>query len=236
MKVMSLFVACAALLVNPRSVSAQSPCPSQRTIAVTGTAEVKTIPDQVVLTVGVQSRDRDLKVARTQNDTRVKQALAEARAAGVDSKDLQVSEFRMDPRYSDDKAERLLGYEVSQDITITLKDLSKYDSLMTALVESGINHVGGIAFGLASSRKFKDEARALAIRAAREKAVAMAAELGQTVGKPMQIEEVSADSPFYSQMIQANQRTVVAPGGEPMGVASGQVVASASVRVVFLLE
>ncbi len=71
---------------------------------------------------------------------------------------------------------RFLGYEVSQTTTITLRDLSKYESLMIKLLEAGTNRVDGINFGVSETRELRDQARSRAIRDAKEKAIAMAAD------------------------------------------------------------
>jgi len=150
----------------------------------------------------------------------------------VDEKNVQTSALRMGPRYSDEKIPRLLGYEVSQIISITLQDLSKYEALMTQLLEAGVNRVDGISFRVAQTRKYRDEARSKAIVAAKEKAVAMATTLGQTVGKPWEISEESDDSTL-NIVTRGNVGKLI---GEESTVAPGQVTISASVRVSFQLE
>jgi uncharacterized protein YggE len=163
---------------------AQDTSPRPRLISVTGTAEVNVAPDEVVLSLGVESRDKDLALAKAQHDHRVKKLLAEAHDAGVEGKYIQTSMLQMRPDYSDEKVPRFLAYQVSQTIQVTLKDLSKYERMITKLLEAGVNRIDSVEFLVAEPRKYRDEARAKAIKAAREKAVAMAAELGQTIGKP----------------------------------------------------
>jgi uncharacterized protein YggE len=215
---------------------AQDFLPRPRLISVTGTAEVNVPPDEVVLSLGVESRDKDLSVAKAQHDVRIKKLLAEAHTAGVDDKYIQTSTLRMQPEYSEEKVPRFLAFEVQQTVQVTLKDLSKYEHLITKLLESGVNRVDSVEFVVSETRKYKDEVRAKAIRAAREKATAMAAELGQTIGKPWDISE-DAGTPAYAQANSnyeyfgnrsaANEETTVAPG---------QVSIRATVRVSFQLE
>jgi uncharacterized protein YggE len=207
-----------------------------RLITVTGTAEVNVAPDEVVLNVGVESRDKDLAAAKSQHDSRVKKTMAETRDAGVTSKDIQTSTLQMSADYSEEKVPRFLAYEVTQTIVVTLKDLSKYESLMTMLLENGVNRINSVNFLVADDRKYKDEARLKAIRAAKEKATAMAAELGQTIGKPWEITENSANANYFL----ANANTFVASRDrapeEESTVAPGEVTIRASVNVSFQLE
>jgi uncharacterized protein YggE len=234
-KVIAAFVA--TLFFVAAAVGTAQECgPKPRLISVTGTSEMNIAPDQVVLSLGVESRDRDLRVAKSQNDARVKKILGLARDAGVAVKDIQTSTLTMGADYSEEKVPKFLGYQVSQTMSITLRSLSKYESLMTELLEAGVNRVNGIYFDIAETRKYRDEARSNAIRAAKEKAVAMAADLGQTVGKPW---EISEESGWNSYQYAANNYVI---GGQPASssqeptMAPGQVTIRASVKVSFQLE
>ena len=218
------------------SAQVQECGPRPRLISVAGTSEINVAPDQVVLSLGVESRDRDLNVAKSQNDARIKRILGLARGAGVEPKDIQTSTLTMGANYSEEKLPRFLGYEVSQTTTITLRDLSKYESLMTKLLQAGTNRVNGIYFGISETRKYRDEARSKAIHAAKEKAVAMAADLGQTVGKPLEISEEGGWNAYqYSANAFIPEKKARAEGEEST-VAPGEVTIRASVKVSFQLE
>jgi uncharacterized protein len=161
-----------------------------RLVTVTGEAVVNVVPDEVVLTLGVESSDKQLRRAKSLNDERVKQVLATAEKLGIPAKDTQTDHISIEPRYRDNYEQRdFVGYFVRQRIEITLKDVSQFENLLTDVLDAGANYVHGIQFRTSELRKHKDEARALAIKAAREKAVALAQELGQNVGKPYSIHE-----------------------------------------------
>jgi uncharacterized protein YggE len=218
------------------SLFGQVDCTHPRIISVTGDAEIKIAPDEVSLTLGVDSHDKDLAVAKVDNDKRIKKLLNLAHAAGVDPKNIQTSALTMGPEYSEEKIPKLLGYQVSQTVTLTLTDLSKYEDLMTNSLRAGVNRVDGINFFIADPKKYKEEARLKAVQAAREKAVAMAGQLGQTVGKPWEItenpdidaQEVSANFNMHYKMAPMLQ--------EQSTVAGGEVTIRALVRVSFQLE
>jgi len=240
----SALILCVApflVLAFAQTASAQDACPKPRLISVTGTAEINLPPDEVTLRMGIDTQDKDLAVAKSKHDARSKKVIALARSVGVEEKDISTTMLSMEPDYSEEKVPRFLGYEVSQTIAITLKDLSKYESLMTKLLDAGVNRVNGVDFHLADPRKVREEARAKALRAAKEKAVAMAAELGQTVGKPWEISETGPTWPNLN--LSANFAGGVVGG--PIGneartsdstVAPGQVTVRVSVNVSFQLE
>src|SRR5947207_9401657 len=170
-------------------VAAQESYVRPRLITVSGTAEVKVPPDEAILDLGVETHDKQLAVAKSTHDESVKKLLAVARDNGIEAKYIQTGRMVMRPEYSQKK---FIGYQVSQDLSLTLKDISKYETLMTRLLEAGVNHVNGVEFDVAEPRKYRDETRLKAIRAAREKAEAMAAELGQKIGKPWEITDESS--------------------------------------------
>ena len=159
-------------------------------ITVTGDAEVRVVPDEVILTLGVETWDKDLEVAKSQNDERVKRVLALAQNYEIEPKHIQTDHISIEPRYHDNYEKRdFIGFFVRKTIVITLKDLSKFEDLLTSALGAGVNYVHGIQFRTTELRKHRDEARALAIKAAREKAIALTGELGQEVGEPHSIRE-----------------------------------------------
>ncbi len=161
-----------------------------RVITVTGDADVRVVPDEVVLTLGVETWHEDLLTAKAQNDERVKAIFALAQNAGVEPRYIQTDWISIEPRYEDYyEKEDLIGYFVRKTMVITLKDISKFDQLLTEALAAEVNYVQGIDFRTTELRKYKDQARALAIQAAREKAEALAGELGQTIGQPRNIQE-----------------------------------------------
>lgn len=225
-----------ALYTTPiHSLLAQDNCSHPRIISVTGNAEIKVAPDEVSLTLGVDSHDKDLAVAETDNDKRIKKLLSLAHAASVDGKNIQTSALTMGPEYSDEKIPKLLGYQVSQTVTVTLTDLSKYEDLMTNFLRVGVNRVDGITFFIADPKKYREEARLKAVQIAREKAVAMAGQLGQTVGKPWEVTEQS-DLDAQDVTANLNMRYKMPMQQEQSTLAGGEVTIRALVRVSFQLE
>ena len=230
-------VCCVLLVLFAVPASSQNCCPQPRLITVTGTSEINIAPDEVILNPGVVSRDKDLATAKAQHDTRVKKIITDARNAGLEAKDIQTNALRMTADYSEEKVPRFLGYEVTQSVELTLKDLSKYESLTSKLLQDGLNRIDSVEFEVAETRKYKDEARLKAIRAAREKATAMAAELGQSIGKPWTIIENAANANYY--LANANTSLFGYNSGrasEESTVAPGEVTVRASVNVSFELQ
>lgn len=162
-----------------------------RLITVTGDAEVRVVPDEVILTLGVETWDKDLVTAKHQNDAIVNNALGLAADYDIDPQHVKTDFVNIEPRYRHGTYDEqdFIGFFVRKTIVFTLRDISKFEDLLTSALGVGVNYVQGIQFRTTQLRTYRDQARALAIKAAREKAIALAEELGQEVGEPHMIRE-----------------------------------------------
>ena len=146
-----------------------------RLITVTGDADVKVVPDEVILTLGVETWNEDLDVAKKDNDQRIKNTLSMTKKFDILPKHVQTDYISIDPTYKSHVDERIIiGYSVRKTIVITLRDIAKFEDVLSSALKSGVNRVQGIQFRTTELRRHRDRARALAIKAAREKAVALA--------------------------------------------------------------
>jgi uncharacterized protein len=239
-------IACAILFANVRPVEAQDRSNSARTINVTGDAEVKVAPDEVILILGVETLDKDIRTAKRQNDESIKKLLALTRDFGIDPKYVQTDQINVDPRYRNGYYvdSDFIGYAVRKYVVVTLKDISRFEDFYTAILNAGANHVYGIQFRTTELRKYRDQARALAIQAAREKAGAMSRELGQTIGQPQSIQENYSNwSAWYDMrwgggaMTQNVVQNVSSASMNEQGTfAPGQISVTARVTVAFELK
>lgn len=215
-------------------------------ITTTGEAEIRVIPDEVVLSLGVETTDKLIEQSKIQNDERVKRVLTTAGQLGVEAKHIQTDFMSVAPWYrrSSDYPESL-EYRVRKTIAITLKDTSKFERLISQVLEAGATHIHGVQFRTTALRKHRDAARAQAIKAAREKAIALAANLGQKIGKAYRISEHGSGwySPYgwwsgYGG--RAMTQNVIQNSGEAGRVddtvALGQISVTANVSVTFILE
>jgi uncharacterized protein YggE len=233
-------IAAAAIGAEPALAQAQDP----NLITVTGEAEVKVVPDEVVLRLGVQTGDRDLALAKKMNDERVARALGVARRHVTDAKLIQTDFISIEPRYrgSSEIVNDLIGYVVRKSIVVTLKDTSKFEELLSAMLDAGVNYVHGVDFRTTELRKHRDQARALAIRAAQEKAAALASAVGRKAGKARSISEGSFGlwsgygSWWGGGYSRGMSQTVVQNAGGGGGVALGQITIRGSVSATFTLE
>lgn len=209
-----------------------------RLITVTGSAEVKVAPDQVLLAVGVETIDAELESAKAANDARVAAVLAAADEHEVEREHVQTDFLSIEPRYKDRHTRsELVGYAVRKRIVVELEEISRFESLLSAVLAAGVNHVYGIDFRTSDLRTHRDKARSLALIAAGEKAAAMAEQLGQRVGRPHSIREGSV-RPLYGSP--GFQNVSLGGGALPAEVPGltpgGQISINAEVTVSFEME
>lgn len=218
--------------------------PVDRTISTSGDAEVKVAPDQVQVMLSVVTADKTVAKSKAANDDRVAKTLAVLQKSGIAPKDLQTDQLSIEPvndsnGYSYSKTKEPDGYQTRRSITVLLRDVTKFEALLTAVLESGTNHVDGISFQTSELRKHRDAARSMALKAAKEKAEAMAKEYGLKVGKARSISEGSSSfgSPYLRGGLAQNMVQNVGGGGEASDTfAAGMISVRATVNVSFDLE
>ena len=218
-------------------------------ISVSGSAQVMVAPDEVVLTLGVETNDLDLATAKQKNDTVVKQLLVLTEKYGIDPKLVQTDYINIEPRYDSvyHKPETFAGYFVRKNVQVRLRDLTMFESFYSDALMQGVTHVHGIEFRTTDLRKYRDQARDLALRAAREKADAMASAYGQTIGQVKTVQENSLSwwGSYYNgwgstggSVMTQNVIQNVGPSSsftEDETIAPGQIAVNASVMVEFEL-
>jgi uncharacterized protein YggE len=186
---LAVTVLASLLLAGWTAIQPASPA-EPRQITVSGDAEVRVVPDEVILTLGVETDDMDLLVAKAENDRRMARILAMAEEHGIETKHIQTEYISIEPRYESSYEKRVfLGYFVRKTIALTLREIDDFESLLSDVLTGGATHVHGIQFRTTALREHKDRARALAVEAAGEKAAAMAGALGQRIGEPVSIQE-----------------------------------------------
>ena len=213
MKVTLLVIAVA---ISTPVLFGQQPGPLPPLISTSGSAQIRVVPDLADLYFEVEVRNADLTVARKQQAERATKVLAALRAAGVVEAELQSSQVQIAPDYTDrrQETEKIKFYRVSQNISCTLHDIKKVPDVTTDAVAAGATGVREVSLRTSQLRKYRDEARAKAIHTAKEKATALATELGAKVGKPYAITEGPGSDWRYTSnnSVQATSTQAEEPG------------------------
>src|SRR5580765_271809 len=221
------------------------------TVEVSGDAEVKVVPDRVSISFAVETRNMDLETATAGTDAAVKRVMAAARGLGIEVSDIQTDFIRVEISYSDKgQGTRLAFYTASKGIQVLLKDVSHFDQLVEAGLKAGANKIDDVSFSTSELRKYRDQARSMAVQAASEKAHDLAkAGNFHILDKPLHVSTSSSN--FYGSsaygrgrfgnygyyMTQNAVQNVAGGEGDTQdSVALGKISVTASVEMVFQIE
>ena len=111
-------------------------------ISVSGEGKMKVTPDRVVVNFGVDNVGKDATEVKKMNDETVDKVIKFIKKFGIPTADFQTTNVSLHKTYDYDK--KKYSYQASQSITITLKDITKYDELMMGLVDTGINNISHV--------------------------------------------------------------------------------------------
>ena len=231
------------------TVRAQQTPPTPQ-ITISGTAEVRVAPDEILINAGVEIRNENLDQARRQHDDRMKSVLAFLKDSGVPRKDVQTDFINLVPDYGNEWGHaptKTPIYVVRKFIEVRLNNVTNLEAILTGMLNAGVDRINNVEFRTTQLRKYRDQARAMAIKAAKEKADALCAELGVKRGKPLNINASESGGIWNyfgnqgNNSVANNVQTVAQDSGNAADspaetLALGQVSVSATVTVSFALE
>jgi uncharacterized protein YggE len=210
------------------ALAAESDPAQQRTIIVTGEGEVLAKPDQARMTAAVLSQAPTAEAAAEQNAAAMNRVLSTVAGLGIPPNKIQTSNYSIQPQYSAVRIDNpvnprtITGYQATNQITVTIDDLSKLGAISDTLVRSGANQMGGISFSIADPRPLTDRARTAAVNDATGKARTLATAAGVRLGPLLRIQEgpgVIRPGPFAAPRAFEAAATPIAVGEEPIIVA-----------------
>ena len=196
----ALIVAVAALSVRPGTVSgapATGTEPAIHTITVSASGKVTLVPDVARVNLGVTISKPTVKAAREAGAKTMTDIIAALKALGIDDKDIQTTNLSLYPQYANGPAPKVIGYQISEQVQVTVRDLDKAGDVVDAATAKGANDVNGISFEIADPIKAQNDARAAAVAAARVSAEAMTKAGNVSLGTVISITDGTVYSPIY---------------------------------------
>ena len=234
LKPLALGALAALSLLAPAPLAAQEEPP--RRLVVTGSGEASARPDVAVISAGVVAQADTASAALGENTRAMNRVVEQLRAAGLPPQDLQTAQFAVSPLYESRQPDpqttqrpRIVGYQVSNQVSARVRDIDRLGAILDALVGAGANSIDGLSFDLADPEQVLGEARDAAVADALAKAKRYAAAAGVRLGEIMSIEE-GGGYPPPRPMMRAEAMAADVP------VAPGQTELSASVTITFALD
>jgi uncharacterized protein YggE len=156
-----------------------------RTVTVSGSGEVAAEPDLAHVTLGVEARKPTMAEARAAVATTVDRVLALTRDLRIDPKLVNATRVQVQPEYSWNEKDRkrvLLGYIVSRQVQVELRDLEQLGPLLERAVDAGVNQVNDPVLESSRRKSLEREAMAKAVEDARLNAETLARAAGVRLG------------------------------------------------------
>lgn len=234
MRKTSVFFACALgafALTVASSALAAGQC-SPRSVSVSGSGSAKAAPGEYVFHVGITHRNTDVQTANAAVDKAAAGAVKAARNAGVAKKDIRSTEVSISPVYrSDQKADEPQEFQVTREVTITLREPSHYARLTEGLIKAGVNRITNIEARPAHPDALSDKALADAVADATHKARLIAQKLGVKLGPATRVSVNGNVRPMPRMM--AMKATSAGSVAEQGGYEHGQIKTHAEVSATF---
>ncbi|RUT35031.1 SIMPL domain-containing protein [Arsenicitalea aurantiaca] len=212
-------------------------------ITIEGHGEVSAAPDTAFITSGVTTQGATAREALDANTAAMSELVESLREAGIERRDIQTSNFSVNPNYvyTDARDEngyslppRINGYQVSNTVTIRVRDLESLGQLLDRSVSVGANTINGISFTVDDPSALYDEARRAAFADARSRAELYADVAGVTLDDLVSISERRDVAQPYPMMRQSAMAEMAA--GAPVPVEAGELTFSIDVTVTWSMD
>ena len=223
------------LFSAPRSFAANpTPTDKEHTISVSGAGKVTLSPDTADIRLGVLANGRTVKAVRQQAAASMTAVIAALKKLGIADKDIQTSWVSLQPTYdynAGTSAPRITGYQFSNAIGVTVRDLDKVGDAIDDALAAGATTLDGITFRVADETAAETQARTAAMADAKAKAQALAAAAGVTISGVSSISETVAPTPYpiYYGAAQAAGKDTSTP------VQPGSTDITITVAVIYLI-
>ncbi|GAB5428632.1 MAG: SIMPL domain-containing protein [Devosia indica] len=212
------------------------------TIAIEGRGEVRAAPDMATINSGVTTQGATAREALDANTAAMSELIAALKEAGIEARDIQTSGFSVNPNYvySDARDElgytmppKINGYQVSNSVTVVVRDLEELGSILDRSVTVGANTVNGVSFSVADPSELLNEARRIAFTDAREKAELYAGVADATLGD---LEQISERQDFNAPQPYPMYARAEMAGSAPVPVEAGEMSFAITVNVTWDLN
>ncbi len=200
-------------------------------IAVTGRAEVAMVPDMALVNLIVMREAETAAEALNENSQALEGVLGALHEEGIESRDIQTSQFSIDPRYiypDHNKPRQLVGYTVRNGLSLRIRDLSKLGALLDKVVTLGVNEGGNIQFINEDPAEAVKQARVQAVQNAMNTAKTLAEAAGVKLGDLVHLAEQSAPPRAQPVMLETHYAKTAARSAVPVAVGENHYSVSVS--------
>lgn len=195
---------------------------AEHTISVEGQGKVTVLPDIGMTSMGMVAEAPTVAEAQQKNTETMNKLITRLKELGVDAKDIQTANYNVYPQYNytEKDGQTLKGYQVSQNVSVKIRNLQNAQKVLALAGEVGANSVSGISFTIDDRDVYKAQAREIAIKKVHDKAESLSRSLGVRVVGIVNYNEYEGgqnEYPLYKSNMVADSApaSVPAPSIEP---------------------
>jgi uncharacterized protein YggE len=206
----------------------------ERWIRVSADGEASVAPDVAIVTLAVSGEGKELGPARDDVNRRSSAVLAVLRKQKIADGDINAPDVGIHPQYDYRKGQQMVGYRVSRQVTVKVRDLDRLGEVLDTVVAAGANELFGAQMSAADPSAAEHAALEAAMAAARAKAEVLAAAADVKLGRVARIEEDAdrGDMPMPRMRMMGAMAEAADAGTE---VATGDLTVTRSIRAWFEL-
>jgi uncharacterized protein YggE len=210
---------------------------ARRVITVSGQGAIAATPDSARLTAGVVTQAQTATAALDANTRAMNEVFAALKRLGIADNKIRTANFALTPQYPPFRPDgteprNIVGYQVSNQVTVLVNEISKVGVTLDTLIRSGANQSYGVAFEIADEKPLAERARRAAVADAAAKARTLAEAAGVVLGPILSIQESSYEGPRPLEMA----RTYAMAQAGPPPVAAGEQSVTVSVSVIYSIQ
>ncbi|MCR9267587.1 MAG: SIMPL domain-containing protein [Alphaproteobacteria bacterium] len=204
---------------------------------LSASAEVQMAPDYASVSSGVVSRAETAQQAVRENARTMDAVFSALRRAGVEPADMQTSQLSVSPVYAENRSNNqvqrdIIGYEVRNTVSATIRDTRQVGQVIDAMVSAGANNINSVSFGAEDTADALNEARRTAIANLMSKADLFAEAAGfELCGIRSMSENSYAPQPVYRERAYA-----MGAMDSATPVAAGELTLTATVNASFCID
>lgn len=206
-----------------------------RTVSVTGTGEAQAPPDEARINAGVQAVADTVVAASRQNEEKVRKIMDALSEQGIDESDIGTTDYSIwaQQDYQDGQS-RITGYQVSNVVVVTIKDIAKVGDVLAAVTNAGANTVHGVQFSVSDTEALETQARERAMADARRRAESLAGLAGVALGEVVTLS--TSAGPGYGPMMMEAAAMRMSDSAPTPTITPGQQSVSVQVQVTYAID
>ena len=208
---------------------------ASRTVTVTGSGEAQAPPDQARINAGVQSVADTVIAASRDNEDKVRKIMDALGKQGIEESDIGTTDYSIWAQQNYDNGQATItGYQVSNVVVVTIKDIAKVGDVLAAVTDAGANTVHGINFSVSDTEALETEARERAMTDARRRAESLAALADVALGDVVTLS--TSTGPSYGPMMMESAAMKMSDSAPTPTITPGQQSVNVQVQVTYAIH